>query len=185
MPGAEPEGHADRYAGASKLLHWLTALLVLGLIGVGLWMVGLPIGLPKLYAYAWHKWIGVTVLLLTLLRLAWRAYSPPPALPATVTAWERSIAPWSHGLLLVLLVALPISGWLMSSAGGVKVIWFGYLELPDLLERDSGLFERLVTWHHWLAWTLMAAIALHLLAVIRHDVIRRDGIFRRMWPFAK
>ncbi|MBN9089263.1 MAG: YceI family protein [Reyranella sp.] len=182
MPGAE--GRADGYAGVAKLLHWLTALLVLGLIGVGLWMVDLPIGLPKLYAFAWHKWIGLTVLVLTVLRLAWRAYSPPPPLPPTVTAWERAVAPWSHGLLLVLLVALPISGWLMSSAGGVKVIWFGYLELPDLLERDTGLFERLVTWHHWLAWTLMAVLALHLLAVLRHDVLRRDGIFRRMWPLA-
>ena len=187
MPGADgsAEGRADRYAGVAKLLHWLTALLVLGLIGVGLWMVGLPIGLPKLYAYAWHKWIGITVLLLTLLRLPWRAYSPPPALPATVTAWERAIAPWSHGLLLALLVALPISGWLMSSAGGVRVVWFGYIALPDLLERDTGLFERLVTWHHWLAWTLMALLALHVGAVLRHDVLRRDGVFRRMSPFTR
>jgi len=179
MPGA------DAYTPVAKVLHWLTALAVLGLIGLGLWMVGLPIGLTKLYAFAWHKWIGLTVLTLTVLRWIWRTLHPPPVLPATVTPWERALAPWVHILLLVLLLALPVSGWLMSSAGGVKVIWFGYLELPDLLERDSGLFERLVTWHHWLAWTLMAAIALHLLAVIRHDVIRRDGIFRRMWPFAK
>jgi len=177
MPGA------DGYSAVAKGLHWLTAVLVLGLIGIGLWMVGLPIGLPKLYAFAWHKWIGLTVLVLTVLRLAWRAWRPPPALPPTVTAWERAIAPWSHGLLLVLLVALPISGWLMSSAGGVKVIWFGYLELPDLVARNTALFQSLVTWHHWLAWTLMALLTLHLLAVLRHDVMRRDGIFRRMWPF--
>jgi len=177
MPGA------DGYAPAARLLHWLSALLVLGLIGLGLWMVGLPLGLAKLYAYAWHKWIGLTVLVLTVLRLAWRAWRPPPALPGTVTAWERAVAPWSHGLLLVLLVALPLSGWLMSSAGGVKVIWFGFLEIPDLVARDLALFERLRTLHHWLAWTLMALLALHLGAVVRHDVLRRDGIFRRMAPF--
>lgn len=182
MPGGD--GGADGYSAIAKGLHWLTALLVLGLIGVGLWMVGLPIGLPKLYAFAWHKWIGITVLLLTLLRLGWRAWRPPPALPPTVTAWERAIAPWSHGLLLALLVALPTSGWLMSSAGGVKVIWFGFLELPDLVARNTALFERLRIWHHWLAWTLMAVLGLHLLAVLRHDVMRRDGIFRRMWPLA-
>ena len=176
---------AEGYAPVAKLLHWLVALLVLGMIGLGLWMVDLPLGLAKLYAYAWHKWIGLTVLVLTVLRLAWRAWRPPPTLPPTVTAWERAIAPWSHGLLLVLLVALPVSGWLMSSAGGVKVIWFSLLELPDLVSRDLALFERLRTWHHWLAWTLMALLALHVAAVLRHDVLRRDGIFRRMSPFAR
>ena len=177
MPGAE------RYAPPAKLLHWLSALLVLALIGLGLWMVALPLGLTKLYAYAWHKWIGLTVLVLTVLRLAWRARRRPPPLPDTVTAWERALAPWSHGLLLAVLVALPISGWLMSSAGGVKVIWFGFVELPDLVARDLTLFERLRTLHHWLAWTLMALLAIHLAAVVRHDVRRRDGIFRRMAPF--
>jgi cytochrome b561 len=179
MPGA------DGYAPVAKALHWLAAGLVLGMIGLGLWMVGLPLGLTKLYAYSWHKWIGLTVLVLTVLRLAWRVYRPPPALPDTVTRWERAVAPWSHGLLLVLLVALPLSGWLMSSAGGVKVIWFGVLPMPDLVARDIALFERLRTWHHWLAWTLMGVLALHVAAVVRHDVLRRDGIFRRMSPFAR
>jgi cytochrome b561 len=180
MPGA------DRgYTAVAKVLHWLTALLVLGLIGLGLWMVGLPISLAKLYAYAWHKWIGLTVLVLSVLRLAWRVYRPPPALPDTITRWERAVAPWSHGLLLVLLLALPVSGWLMSSAGGVSVVWFGLLPLPDLVPRDLALFERLRTLHHWLAWSLMALLTLHLLAVLRHDVLRRDGIFRRMSPFGR
>lgn len=180
MPGA------DRgYTAVAKVLHWLTALLVLGLIGLGLWMVGLPISLAKLYAYAWHKWIGITVLILSVLRLAWRVYRPPPVLPDTITRWERSVAPWSHGLLLLLLLALPVSGWLMSSAGGVSVVWFGFLPLPDLVPRDLALFERLRTLHHWLAWILMALLTLHVLAVLRHDVLRRDGIFRRMSPFGR
>ena len=180
MPGA------DRgYTAVAKVLHWLTALLVLGMIGLGLWMVGLPISLAKLYAYAWHKWIGLTVLALSVLRLAWRVYRPPPVLPDTITRWERAVAPWSHGLLLVLLLALPVSGWLMSSAGGVSVVWFGILPLPDLVPRDLALFERLRTLHHWLAWILMALLTLHLLAVVRHDVLRRDGIFRRMSPFGR
>jgi cytochrome b561 len=180
MPGAD-----GGYTAVARILHWLTALLVLGLIGLGLWMVGLPIGLTKLYAYAWHKWIGLTVLALSVLRLAWRIYRPPPGLPGAITRWERAVAPWSHGMLLVLLLALPVSGWLMSSAGGVSVVWFGLLPLPDLVPRDLALFERLRTLHHWLGWILMALLALHLLAVLRHDVLRRDGIFRRMSPFAR
>ena len=167
------------------LLHWLTALLVLGMLGVGLWMVGLPIGLTKLYAFAWHKWIGLTVLTLTVLRWIWRILHRPPVLPATVTPWERALAPWVHILLLVLLLALPVSGWLMSSAGGVSVRWFGMIDLPDLVPRDPLTFEMLRTLHHWLAWTLMAVLALHVAAVVHHDLFRRDGIFRRMSPFAR
>lgn len=169
------------YSPLAKGLHWLTAVLVFSLLALGLWMVDLPFGLPKLQAYAWHKWIGLCVLLLTIVRLASRRRAPPPALPATVTAWERRLAPFSHGTLLALLVALPLSGWLMSSAGGVAVYWFGVVPLPDLVPRDPLLFERLRTLHHWFAWTMMAVLALHLAAVVRHDVLRRDGVFRRMW----
>ena len=182
MPGADG---TSRYRPVAKLLHWLTALLVLGMLGVGLWMVGLPISLTKLYVYAWHKCIGLTVLVLTVLRLLWRTYSPPPPLPGTVTAWERRLAPWGHAALLVLLLAMPISGWLMSSAGGVSVRWFGVIDLPDLVPRDPLTFEMLRTLHHWLAWTLMAVLALHVAAVVHHDLFRRDGIFRRMSPFAR
>jgi len=165
----------------AKTLHWLTAVLVLGLLGVGLWMVGLPIGMTKLLAFAWHKWLGLCVFVLTLLRLAWRRFSPPPALPAALAPWERRLAPLVHWALLVLIVVQPIEGWLMSSAGGVQVFWFGYLALPDLVPRDQHLFRLLRAAHHYLAFLLIGIIALHVAAVIRHDLARRDGIFRRMW----
>ena len=169
------------YSPAARTLHWLTAACVLGLLIVGPWMVGLPISLLKLQAYAWHKWIGLTVLALTVVRLAWRWHAPPPPLPSTVTAWERRLAPLSHGLLLGLLVAQPLVGWLMSSAGGVTVYWFGYLPLPDAVPRDPQIFAVLRATHRVLGYTLMGVVTLHMLAVIRHDVLRRDGIFRRMW----
>jgi len=170
------------YTPLAKTLHWITALLVLGLLGVGLWMVDLPISRQKLQVFAWHKWIGLVVLVLTVLRLVWRWRSPPPALPDAVTDWHRRIAPWSHGALLVLLLAMPISGWLMSSAGGVQVFWFGALALPDLVPRNQALFEALRTLHHKFAWLLIAVLALHVGAVFHHDVLRRDGVLRRMWP---
>jgi cytochrome b561 len=182
MPGADP---AVGYAPAAKGLHWVSALLVIGMIGVGLWMVDLPLGYPKLYAYAWHKWIGLTVLVLTLARLVWRAYRPPPPLPASVTAWERLLAPGTHLALLIVLLAMPLSGWMMSSAAGVSVTWFGLIPLPDLVARDARLFEALRGTHRWLGWMLMLMLGLHLLAVVRHDVLRRDGIFRRMSPFTR
>jgi cytochrome b561 len=169
------------YHPSAKFLHWVTALCVVGLIAVGLWMTSMQISLLKLQLYAWHKWIGLVVLLLTIARLAWRWRSPPPPLPAGVVHWERTIAPVSHALLLALLLAMPISGWLMSSAGGVSVYWFGLLPLPDLVPRDQDLFAALRQLHHLLAYGLMGLLALHLLAVLHHDVMRRDGIFRRMW----
>ena len=171
------------YHPLAKVLHWLTALLVLGLIGVGLWLVDLPLSVTKLLAFAWHKWIGLVVLVLTVLRCLWRWYRPPPPLPDTVTAWHRRLSAVSHGLLLTLLLAMPISGWLMSSAGGVTVYWFGYVELPDLVARDQLTFGMLRLLHHQLAWLLIAVLVIHVLAVVHHDVVRRDGIFRRMRPF--
>ena len=112
------------------------------MLGVGLWMTGLPLGFTKLYAYNWHKWVGLAV-----------------------------------------LVVMPISGWFMSSAAGVSVIWFGILPLPDLVPRDQALFEALKTTHYGLSRLLIAVLILHVAAVVHHDVLRRDGVFRRMWPF--
>ena len=172
---------AETYTTVAKGLHWLSALLVLGLLSVGLWMTGLPLSRLKLVVYAWHKWIGLAVLALATVRIVWRFRSPPPALPATLAPWEKRLAPVGHWLLLGLVLAQPISGWLMSSAGGVPVIWFGVLPLPDVVPRDQTLFGALRRLHGALAWTLIGAIALHLAAVVRHDVLRRDGILRRMW----
>jgi cytochrome b561 len=173
------------YHPVAKSLHWITAPLVLGLFGIGLWMTGLPISLLKLQVYAWHKWIGLTVLAFTLLRLLWRWRSPPPPLPPSVAPWEMKLAPVVHWTLLALLLAMPVSGWLMSSAAGVSVMWFGFIPMPDLVPRDQDLFAALRGTHYVLSRLLILAIVLHLAAVIRHDVLRRDGIFRRMSPFAR
>ncbi len=126
----ETSVRAPTYHGAAKALHWLTALAVFGLLGIGLWMTGLPIGLQKLQVYNWHKWIGLVVLALTAARLLWRYRHPPPPLPDAVTRRERALAPIGHWALLFLLLAMPASGWLMSSAAGVSVSWFGVLPLP-------------------------------------------------------
>jgi len=167
----------------AQALHWITALAVLGLIGLGLWMTGLPLGRLKLQAYAWHKWIGLVVLVLTVARLLWRWRYPPPPLPGTLRRWELTLAPAGHWALLVLLIAMPVSGWLMNSAAGVGLYWFGVIPVPDLVPRDPDLFEALRTAHRILSRLLIATITLHVAAVIYHDVLRRDGIFRRMWPF--
>jgi cytochrome b561 len=174
---------APTYHPVAQTLHWVTAIIVLGMLGLGLWMTGLPLGFTKLYAYAWHKWIGLVVLLLTVGRLLWRWRHPPPALPPGLPGWQTRLAPIAHWTLLGLLVVMPISGWLMSSAGGVSVYWFGYIPLPDLVPRSQPLFAMLKATHHMLARLLIAVLLAHVAAVLHHDVLRRDGVFRRMWPF--
>lgn len=176
-------GNEPTYRAAAKALHWITSILVLGLLAVGLWMTGLPLGFTKLYAYAWHKWIGLAVLALTAARLLWRWRDPPPPLPDSILPLQASLAGVAHWALLGLLVAMPMSGWLMSSAAGVSVSWFGYVPLPDLVPRNQDLFETLRTTHHILARGLIALLAAHVAAVVHHDVVRRHGVFRRMWPF--
>ena len=171
------------YNPAAKALHWLTALAVLGMLGLGLWMTELPLGFTKLYAFAWHKWIGLCVLVLTVGRLLWRWRHPPPPLPTGLPHWQLLTAPITHWTLLILLLLMPLSGWLMTSAAGVSVYWFGYIPVPDLVSRDQDLFEALRTTHYILSRLLMVVLVLHIGAVVHHDVLRRDGIFRRMWPF--
>ncbi len=173
------------YHPLSKLFHWLIALAVLGMICIGWWMTGLPLGLLKLKVYAWHKWIGLSVLALTMLRLLWRWRSPPPPLPDTIAPWERKLAPVVHWSLLALLLALPLSGWTMSSAAGVAVVWFGVVPMPDLVPRDPDLFASLRSTHDVLSNLLVLTIVMHVGAVVRHDVLRRDGVFRRMSPFSR
>lgn len=173
---------APRYDTVAALMHWLTALLVLGLIAIGLWMVGLEIGRQKLVVYGWHKWVGLSVLVLMILRLCWRLFHPPPPLPAGIASWERRLAPLVHGMLYGLLLAMPLTGWLMTSAAGQPVVWFGLVELPDLVGRDRELLAWFRGAHHWLSRLLIVLIMLHVAAVIRHDVLRRDGILRRMLP---
>lgn len=173
---------AAAYTPTARVLHWVTAVAVLAMLPLGLWMTGLPLGFAKLYAYAWHKWIGLAVLLLTAGRLLWRWRHPPPPLPSGTPPWQRRAAAASHGALLVLLLVLPFSGWLMSSAGGVTVYWFGYLPLPDLVARDLALFKTLKAVHVVLSRLLMALVALHLAAVLYHGLVRGDGVLRRMWP---
>jgi cytochrome b561 len=183
MPPAEAAS-VPRYSGIAMALHWLVALIVIGLLCVGLWMVGLEISRQKLVVYGWHKWFGLLVLTLVILRLAWRLTHRPPPLPSGLAPWEYRLAPIAHWGLYLLLLAMPISGWLMNSAAGQTVVWFGLLELPTWIDRDPDLLELFRGIHHWLSRGLIALVLLHVAAVVRHDVLRRDGILRRMLPGA-
>lgn len=173
----------DAYTRPAIVLHWAVAIVILGAFPVGLYMVDMPLSPAKLKVYSYHKWAGVTVFLLALTRLVWRAARPAPALPAGMPAWERTLAGATHVLLYILLVAVPASGWLMSSALGFQTVYFGVLPIPDLLAKDKVLGEGLKALHLTLVWGLACLVALHAAAALKHHLIDRDGVLARMLPF--
>ena len=156
--------------------------LIAGAFGVGLWMAGLPVGPQRFRAVPWHKAIGIMIFALLLLRLAWRWRHPAPPLPSTMPAWERHAAHASHVLLYVLMLVVPLSGFLMSSALGFSTVVFG-LKLPDLLERNRELGDTLKVVHYFLNKTLLALVALHFGAALKHHFIDHDNVLRRMLPW--
>ena len=168
------------YTPVAKGLHWLMAVMILGLLALGLYMSELPLSPQKLTLYAWHKWFGVTVFLLVWLRLAWRVTHRPPALPGTLSAPMRLAAHAGHAALYGLMIAIPLSGWLMSSAKGFQTVWFGVLPIPDLLARDRELGDLLQQVHKLLNLLLMLTLAGHVLAALWHHLVLKDDTLRRM-----
>ncbi len=172
------------YSGMAIFLHWLTALLLIGSFSLGLYMVGLKFSPQKLTLYSYHKWIGVSVFCLALVRLLWRLGHRPPPLPSWMPAWQAAASSASHTLLYLLLLATPISGWFFSSAAGVPTVPFGVamLQLPDMVDKNGDLAVTLKFVHMAINYALGALICLHIAAALKHLLINQDGIMSRMLP---
>lgn len=171
-----------RYTKTAKGLHWLMAVLFFGLLGLGFYMQGLPFSPDKLKYYSWHKWLGVIVFLLALVRLGWRVTHQPPALPSSMPRLMQVAAHAGHHMLYLLMFAIPLSGWLMSSAKGFQTVWFGVLPIPDLLEKDKMLGDLLQTVHVSLNYLFIAVLVGHIGAALKHHFIDKDDILTRMLP---
>ena len=170
------------YTPVAKALHWLIALLLFGLLALGFYMQDLPLSPQKLQLYAWHKWAGVTVFLLVLVRLAWRVTHRPPPLPEHMPRVMQLAAHAGHVLLYALMIAIPLSGWLMSSAKGFQTVWFGVLPIPDLLDKNRELGDLLQTVHLSLNLFFVVVLIGHMGAALKHHFIDRDDVLTRMWP---
>ena len=168
------------YTPVAKGLHWLMAAMILGLLALGIYMSDLPLSPQKLTLYSWHKWAGVTVFVLVWLRLLWRITHRPPALPETLSPLTRLAAHAGHAALYGLMVAIPLTGWLMSSAKGFQTVWFGVLPIPDLLGRDRELGDLLQQVHKLLNLLLMLTLAGHVAAALWHHFVLKDDTLRRM-----
>ena len=177
--------HPVSYTRTAIVLHWLVALAMVATFGVGLYMSGLALSPAKLKIYSWHKWAGVTIFALVLLRLVWRVTHRPPAPPVGMPAWQHRAAEFAHYLLYALMVAVPLSGWLMSSAKGFQTVYFGVLPLPDLLAKNKELGDALTLVHKTLNFTLAGLVVIHVGAALKHHFFDRDNVLARMLPFIR
>ncbi len=187
-------GERSSYSRAAIALHWLIALLILANLAGGLWADTLlqsddpaqrRLGFEIIQV---HKSIGLTVLVLTLVRIAVRLANPPPPLPAHMTRTERTLARISHGGFYLLMLALPLSGWWMVSASplGLPTFWFGLFEWPHLpVPSGRGPAEAAGSVHEVLGWMMAGLLVLHVLAALKHHWMDRDDVLARMLPFLK
>ena len=167
----------------SKALHWIIVLLILTQWVIAQRADALPNGLAKLQALAWHKSFGMTILMLAVIRLVWRWANPVPTLDGVTKSWERALAHLSHVLLYALIFAMPLTGWLMSSAKNYPVSWFKLFQWPDLVQPSEALFKRMQDLHHWLFYVLVAVAALHIAGAFKHAFIDKNDVLKRMLPF--
>ncbi len=173
----------QKYTKTAIALHWLIALLIIAAFGLGVTMTDIPGLTPtKLKYFSWHKWLGVTVLALMLVRLLWRLTHAAPVLPSSIPAWQIQASGLLHGGLYVLMFAIPLSGYFYSLAAGVPVTYLGVLPLPVLIGPDPELKDVLKGVHYWLNMGLLAAVILHVAAALKHQFIDRDGVLKRMLP---
>jgi cytochrome b561 len=186
----------SRYSFGAMLLHWLMALMIVGLFVAGLWMHE-AIHEPETKAQAFkvyqlHKSAGLMVLLLTLLRLAWRFLHKPPALPVHMKSWERLLARLSHVGFYVLMLAVPLSGWAMVSASpfGLPTIIFGLFEWPHIgplaaIENKAPVEHLFKEAHELLAFSMIGLLLLHIAAALKHHFIDKDDVLARMLPLVR
>jgi cytochrome b561 len=182
MPSSPPSTH---YSAVAKAFHWIIAALVVTQFVLFNLEDDLPKGLRKLHILDWHKSVGMTILMLAILRLLWRLTHTPPALPAGMNPLQRKLARGTHIAFYVLLFAMPLTGWMMSSAKNYSVSWFWLFTWPNLIGPNEAAFNFLHATHEVLSDILFAVAVLHILAALKHHFWNKDNVLVRMLPFTK
>ncbi|MBX2834289.1 MAG: cytochrome b/b6 domain-containing protein [Micavibrio sp.] len=169
-----------QFGSVARALHWSIALLILSLLCVGFYMIGMEFSPLKLQIYSIHKSFGLIVLLLGIARIIWKSINPRPNHLASHTKFERLAAGLMHILLYVGIIVMPLSGWIMSSAGEYPASFFGLFDIPHLTAKNEHLYERMKDIHELSAYAIIAAVGLHYLGAVKHHLIDRNDTLRRM-----
>lgn len=181
---ATPAVMRRAYSDMQKFWHWLMAVALGVALASGIYMGGMPLSPAKLQLISYHKWLGICILGVAfarlLNRLIHKAAPLPPHVTQTMPLWQRLAHTANTVLMYALFFAIPLLGWLMSSARGFPVVLFGILPLPDSIPVNRELGTTLDQAHEILAYTLAALIAVHLLAVTKHQLAAKDGVLWRM-----
>jgi cytochrome b561 len=174
----------QRYTRTAIFLHAFLGVALVGAFAMGTYMSDLPFSPQRLKLYNWHKWAGVVILALSMLRLLWRVTHRPPALPQHIAlampAWQKV---FHHGVqhgLYALFFIVPLVGWAYSSAAGFPVVLFAVLPLPDFVPADKALAALIKPWHQISAYAMAALVLLHMAGALKHHFIDRDGLLKRM-----
>lgn len=170
------------YGSVNKVFHWLMALMIAGLLAVGLWMTGLESGPTKFQVYAVHKATGMVVLMLAVARVLWRLRQVMPKLPDAMPVWQKKAAEYAHAALYFVMLAMPLSGWAMSNAAGYPVSVFGFFTMPEIVGADPELRKIFGEVHEICGALAIGLIALHVGAAMQHHFFKKDDILRRMLP---
>jgi cytochrome b561 len=169
----------NRFGLIAILLHWIMAVLLIGLVALGLYMADMPISVQKLKYYGWHKEFGILALMLAIVRLSWRLSNTTPSL-SNLHTWERLLARAAHYTFYFFMFALPFSGWLITSAANLPVSFFGWFTLPNLISASEPQRLFFTEVHEWLAYGLIATFCLHVAGAMKHFLIDRDDILQRI-----
>ena len=174
-----------RYSRVAQWLHWNVAALIGTQFALAWTADDLPNGARKLALLTRHKSFGMTVLMLAIVRVLWRLANRPPELPPGMRPIERGLARATHLAFYVLLFAMPLTGWMMSSAKNYSVSWFGLFTWPNLIGQNKAAFEALKATHDFMSDILFAIVVLHVLAALKHHFWDRDDVLTRMLPFTR
>lgn len=169
-----------RYGIISILLHWIIAVLMITLVIEGLYMTRIPISEQKLKLYGWHKEYGMLLLMLVMLRIVWRIGNIVPLLPASIPRWQKFAAHAVHWLFYIFMFALPITGWLLTSAAGLPVSFFDLFIFPDLISPNENMRILFTEIHQWLSYGFIVTFFMHVGAALKHHFINKDDILRRI-----
>ena len=165
----------------SKLFHWLMAISILFMAGLGLTMINVRLSPMKLEMFIVHKSLGILLLAMAIMRIAWRFANPTPALPESMSRREILFARFTHVWIYVLLIGIPLSGWVINSAADFPLRWFGLFEIPSIAAPSIEVEEFAKKTHMVLLIALGVTIGGHIFAALRHHIVLGDNILRRMW----